>query len=178
MALDWWNGNRSVLQNAELTGLLMGMTLTTTAPEIYRALLEGISFGMRAMVDSYRVQGFEMNVLYACGGISFKNELLMQIISDVTNLPVRKSKNVPAPAVGACILAATAAGAYDTVYEAMAHMHCLDEGMYYPDAQRVEAYEKLYAEYRTLSDYLGRGANPVMKKLRAIAQRARENKED
>ena len=178
MALDWWNGNRSVLQNVELTGLLMGMTLTTTAPEIYRALLEGISFGMRAMVDSYRVQGFEMNVLYACGGISFKNELLMQIISDVTNLPVRTSKNVPAPAVGACILAATAAGAYDTVYEAMAHMHCLDEGMYYPDAQRVEAYEKLYAEYRTLSDYLGRGANPVMKKLRAIAQRARENKED
>ncbi len=174
LALDWWNGNRSILQNASLTGMLMGMTLTTTAPQIYRALLEGIAFGMRAMVDSYREKGFEMKVLCACGGISFKNPLLMQIISDITQLPVRQSKNVPAPAVGACMLAATAAGAYDTIYDAMAHMHCLDKGMYYPDPARAATYEKMYQEYLRLHDYFGRGVNPVMKNLRAIAQKARE----
>lgn len=178
IALDWWNGNRSILQNAELTGLMMGMTLTTAAPQMYRALLEGISYGMRAMVDSYREKGFEMKVLCACGGISFKNPLLMQIISDVTNLPVRQSKNVPAPAVGACMLAATAAGAYDTIYDAMAHMHCLDEGMYYPDEKHVQTYEKLYQEYKILHDYFGRGVNPAMKNLRAIAQKARRNREE
>ena len=99
----------------------------------------------------------------------------MQIISDVTNLPIRTSKNVPAPAVGACMLAAVAAGAYDTIYDAMAHMHCLDEGMYYPDPVRVEKYEKLYHEYLQLHDTFGRGVNPVMKTLRDIARKARGN---
>ena len=175
MVLDWWNGNRSILQNAELSGMILGLTLSTTAPEIYRALLEGISFGMRAMVDSYRAEGLEVRVLYACGGISFKNPLLMQIISDVTNLPVRKSRNVPAPAVGACMLAATAAGAYETIYDAMANMHCLEEGVYYPDPARVEIYEKLYREYLLLHDHFGRGMNPVMKTLRDIARAAKED---
>ncbi len=177
VALDWWNGNRSCLQNGNLSGLLLGMTLTTTAADMYRGLLEGISYGMRRMVDSYREKGFEIRVLCACGGISFKNELLMQIISDVTNLPVRMSKNVPAPAVGACMLAAVAAGAYADIYEAMAQMHCLDEGMYYPDPARVEMYEKLYREYLLLHDHFGRGANPVMKNLRDIARKAKENED-
>lgn len=175
VALDWWNGNRSCLQNGNLSGLMLGMTLTTTAADIYRGLLEGISFGMRRMVDTYREQGFEISILCACGGISFKNELLMQIISDVINLPVRMSKNVPAPAVGACMLAAVAAGEYETIYDAMAHMHCLDEGMYYPDPARVKIYEKLYREYLLLHDHFGRGMNPVMKTLRDIAREAKEN---
>ena len=174
MALDWWNGNRSCLQNAALSGLLLGMTLTTTAAEMYRGLLEGISYGMRRMVDSYREQGFSIRVLCACGGISLKNELLMQIISDVTNLPVRMSKNVPAPAVGACMLAAVAAGAYDSIYDAMERMNCLDEGMYYPNPAHVETYEKLYQEYLLLHDHFGRGAHPVMLTLREIARRAKE----
>lgn len=174
VALDWWNGNRSCLQNGNLSGMLLGMTLTTTAVDVYRALLEGISFGMRRMVDSYREQGFDITVLYACGGISFKNALLMQMISDVTNLPVRMSHNVPAPAVGACMLAAVAAGAYESIYDAMARMHCLDEGMYEPDPARVETYEKLYQEYLILHDHFGRGVNPVMITLRDIARSAKE----
>ena len=174
IALDWWNGNRSTLQNGNLTGMMLGMTLQTTAAEMYRALIEGICYGMRRMVDSYTEKGFEINMLNTCGGISFKNPLLMQILSDVTNLPVRMSKNVPAPAVGMCMLAAVAAEAYDNIYDAMEHMHCLDEGMYYPDPARAATYEKLYEEYLRLHDYFGRGANPVMKTLREIAQKARE----
>jgi len=171
IALDWWNGNRSCLQNGDLSGMLLGMRLSSTAPQIYRALLEGISFGMRRMVDSYREKGFELSVLCACGGIAFKNPLLVQLISDIIHLPVRMSKNVPAPAVGACMLAAVAAGEYDSIYDAMNHMHCLSAGMVYPDAARGQVYDRLYGEYLTLHDVFGRGVNPVMMKLRQLARK-------
>ena len=174
VALDWWNGNRSCLQNGNLSGMLLGMTLTTGAADIYRALLEGISFGMRRMVDSYREQGFDIRVLNTCGGISFKNQLLMQILSDVINLPVRRSRNVPAPAVGACMLSAVAAGAYDTIYDAMAHMHCLEDEVIYPNSAQAETYETLYREYLLLHDTFGRGVNPVMNTLRDITKKAKE----
>ncbi|MBR5232167.1 MAG: ribulokinase [Clostridia bacterium] len=170
LALDWWNGNRSCLQNGDLSGMLMGMTLTTTSVHIYRGLLEGVSFGMRRMVDSYREKGFDFRVLCACGGIAFKNPLLVQMLSDITHLPVRMSKNVPAPAVGACMLAAVAAGEYNSIYDAMDKMHCLSEGMVYPDEARGQAYDRLYEEYLTLHDVFGRGVNPVMMKLRRIAR--------
>ena len=174
IALDWWNGNRSCLQNGDLSGMLLGLGLSSAPPQIYRALLEGIAFGMRRMVDSYREKGFELSVLCACGGIAFKNPMLVQLLSDIIHLPVRMSKNVPAPAVGACMLAAVAAGEYDTVYDAMENMHCLDTGMVYPDAVRGERYDRLYAEYLILHDAFGRGVNPVMTNLRRIAREEKQ----
>ena len=175
VALDWWNGVRSCLMDGELSGLMLGMTLQTTPPEIYRALLESLAFGARKMIDSYLDAGFDMQKLYACGGISLKNAFFMQMLSDVTHLPIRCSKPAPAPAVGACMLAAVAAGAYASLHDAMAHMNCLADGMYYPSAAASQVYDKLYAEYCVLHDQFGL-ENNVMKRLRALKIRAKEEK--
>lgn len=175
VALDWWNGVRSCLMDGELSGLMVGMTLQTTPPEIYRALLEALAFGMRKMIDSYRDAGFDMRLLCACGGISLKNPFFMQMLSDVTHLPIRCSKPAPAPAVGACMLAAVAAGEYSTIYDAMESMNCLAEGMYHPNPANAQVYDKLYAEYCALHDYFGL-ENSVMKRLRALKIRTKEGK--
>ena len=176
VALDWWNGARSCLMDGELSGLMLGMTLQTTPAHIYRALLESLAFGMRRMLDSYRDAGFDIRLLCACGGISLKNPFFMQMLSDVTHLPIRTSKPAPAAAVGACMLAATAAGEYKTLWDAMEHMNCLDEGMYHPNADNARLYDRLYAEYLVLHDAFGL-ENNVMKRLRKLQLAVREEKQ-
>ncbi|MFC5649799.1 ribulokinase [Paenibacillus solisilvae] len=176
LALDWWNGNRSVLVDTNLTGLLIGATLLTKPQEIYRALLEATAFGTRKIVDAFHNNGVEVNELYACGGLPQKNRLLMQIYADVTNREIKVAASKQTPALGAAMFGAVAAGAakggYDNVVDAAAAMARVREESFKPIPENVAVYDKLYAEYNLLHDYFGRGANDVMKRLKSIKEEA------
>ena len=176
IALDWWNGNRSVLVDADLTGLLMGCTLLTKPEEIYRALIEATAFGTRMIVETFRESGVPVYELYAAGGIAEKNEMLMQIYSDVTGMEIRISASAQTPALGAAMFGAVAAGSerggYDDINKAAREMASVKEKYYKPIPDNVEAYDKLYAEYKNLHDYFGRGGNDVMKRLKEIKKNA------
>lgn len=170
VALDWLNGNRSVLVDAELSGMIVGLTLTTRPEDIYRALIESTAFGTRKIVEAFRAVGIEINELYACGGLPQKNALLMQIYADVTGLPIYVAESAQASALGAAILGAVAAGSagggYDTPTEAATHMARLQDTVYRPNATHTKVYNALYMEYLQLHNYFGRGMNDVMKRLR------------
>jgi L-ribulokinase len=174
LALDWWNGNRSVLVDVDLTGMLLGCTLLTKPEEIYRALIEATAYGTRMIVDNFRKYGVDVQELYAAGGISQKNELLMQIYADVTNMEIRIAASSQAPAVGSAMFAAVAAGkargGYDTIFDAAKEMGRVLDRVYKPIPANVALYEKLYREYEILHDYFGRGANDVMKRLKAMRE--------
>ncbi|MBP1969301.1 L-ribulokinase [Virgibacillus natechei] len=172
LALDWWNGNRSVLVDTDLTGMLMGMTLQTKPEEIYRALLEATAFGTREIVDAFHNNGLDVNELYVCGGLPHKNKLLMQIYADVTNRVIKVADSYQTPALGAAMFGSVAAGSsrggYDTILDATKKMARIKDEVIKPIPENVAIYEKLYQEYSTLHDYFGRGENNVMKRLKAI----------
>ncbi|MBY0158421.1 ribulokinase [Cytobacillus firmus] len=176
LALDWWNGNRSVLVDTDLTGLMLGMTLLTKPQEIYRALLEATAFGTRKIVDAFHENGVAVDVLYACGGLPQKNRLLMQIYADVTNREIYVADSKQTPALGAAMFAAVAAGqakgGYDSIIDAAEQMARVKEETFKPIPEHVEVYEQLYQEYSKLHDYFGRGENDVMKRLKRIKQTA------
>lgn len=176
LALDWWNGNRSVLVDTDLTGLLLGCTLLTKPEEIYRALLEATAYGTRKIVDAFHSNGVEVNELYACGGLPQKNRLLMQIYADVTNREIKIAASKQTPALGAAMFAAVAAGSagggYDSIVDAAKKMARVREETFKPIPDNVAVYEKLYQEYSKLHDYFGRGGNDVMKRLKAIKEEA------
>lgn len=176
LALDWWNGNRSVLVDTDLTGLILGMTLLTKPQEIYRALLEATAFGTRKIVDAFHENGVAVDVLYACGGLPQKNRLLMQIYADVTNREIMVADSKQTPALGAAMFAAVAAGeaqgGYDSIIDAAEKMARVKEETFKPIPGHVEVYEQLYQEYSKLHDYFGRGENDVMKRLKRIKQTA------
>ncbi len=177
LALDWWNGNRSVLVDVDLTGLLVGATLATRPEEIYRALIEATAYGTRMIVENFQKNGVPIRELVACGGLPEKNHLLMQIYADVVGLPIQVSASLQAPALGSAMFGAVAAGkaagGYDTIYEAAGAMAHLQDRVYHPNPADQSVYDKLYAEYVTLHDYFGRGENNVMKRLKAIKAEAR-----
>ncbi|MFH0963317.1 MAG: ribulokinase [Planctomycetota bacterium] len=177
LALDWHNGNRSVLVDAELSGLVLGLHLNTRAEEIYRALIESTAFGTYKIIRSFESAGVAARELYCCGGLAERNELLMQTFSDVTGREMRVSASGQTPALGsamfASVAAGRAAGGYDTIEQAAERMAKLSSRVYRPDGRRHELYEKLYAEYETLHDYFGRGTNDVMKRLRALKSLSR-----
>jgi len=172
LALDWWNGNRSVLVDTHLSGLLVGATLDTTPVEIYRALIESIAFGTRAIIENFEQYGLAVNELYACGGMAEKNTLLMQIFSDVTGRPIKLARSSQASALGAAMFGAVAAGSggggYDTIYDAIPRMGGAREQVYTPHEANHRTYTALFQEYVALHDHFGRGSNDVMKRLRAI----------
>ncbi|MBO2943338.1 ribulokinase [Paenibacillus sp. F411] len=176
LALDWWNGNRSVLVDTDLTGLLLGLTLQTKPEEIYRALLEATAFGTRKIVDAFNHGGVPVDALYACGGLPQKNRLLMQIYADVTQREIFIADSKQTPALGAAMFAAVAAGAanggYATITEAAVSMARVKEETYRPIPEHAAAYEQLYQEYSKLHDYFGRGGNPVMKTLKKLKAEA------
>lgn len=176
LALDWWNGNRSVLVDTDLTGLVLGMTLLTKPQEIYRALLEATAFGTRKIVDAFHENGVAVDVLYACGGLPQKNRLLMQIYADVTNREIMVADSKQTPALGAAMFAAVAAGqaqgGYDSIIDAAEKMARVKEETFKPIPEHAEVYEQLYQEYSKLHDYFGRGENDVMKRLKRIKQTA------
>ncbi|MUK87728.1 ribulokinase [Ornithinibacillus sp. L9] len=172
LALDWWNGNRSVLVDTELSGMLIGMTLQTKPEEIYRALLEATAFGTRKIVDAFHENGVEVNELYACGGLPHKNKLLMQIYADVTNRRIKIADSFQTPALGAAMFGAVAAGAanggFDTILDATKKMARVKEEVIEPNPEHVAIYQQLFEEYTRLHDYFGRGENDVMKRLKAL----------
>lgn len=172
LALDWWNGNRSVLVDVDLTGLLLGATLATKAPDIYRALIEATAFGTRTIVEAFDGHGVPVNELVACGGLPEKNPLLMQIYADVTGREIKVTASKQTPALGAAMFAAVAAGSaaggYDSIFDATAKMARLKKQSYKPRPAAQAVYDQLYGEYRTLHDYFGRGTNEVMKRLKRM----------
>jgi L-ribulokinase len=180
VALDWWNGNRSVLVDAELRGLLIGMTLATRPAEIYRALIEATAFGTRTIVEAFEAAGVEVTDLVACGGLPFRNPLLMQIYADVLGREIAVASSAQTPALGSAIFAAVAAGSaaggFDTIDEAAARMGGRGATAFVPDADAHEVYDELYAEYSRLHDLFGRGGNDAMRRLAGISRRARETR--
>ncbi|NLO47023.1 MAG: ribulokinase [Clostridiales bacterium] len=175
IVLDWFNGNRSVLVDADLTGLMLGMTLQTKPEEIYRALIEATAYGKRIIIEAYEKAGVPVLELYACGGISWKNRLMMQIYADVADRPIYISACDQTPALGAAMFGAVAAGkaagGYDNIVECAKVMGKIKE-TYYPIPENIRVYEKLYAEYKLLHDWFGRGGNDVMKRLKKIKSEA------
>jgi L-ribulokinase len=167
VALDWHSGNRSVLVDHELSGVMLGSTLTTRAEDGYRALLEATAFGTRKIVETFRDSGVPVTEFIVAGGL-IKNKFLMQLYSDITRLPLSVIDSEQGPALGSAIHAAVAAGAYGSVLDASEAMGSVTPGLYQPDEQRALAYDRLYAEYELLHDYFGRGANDAMKRLKAL----------
>ena len=168
LALDWWNGNRSILADSALSGLMLGMTLQTTPQEIYRALIEATAYGARVILDNYREHGVPVKAFYASGGISQKNAMAMQIYADVLNMPVHIVDAAQGPALGSAIYAAAAAGLYADAAEGARRMGAKVARTFTPIAENTLVYEVLYQEYKRLHDWFGRGYNPVMKHLKAL----------
>ncbi|NHN34014.1 ribulokinase [Paenibacillus agricola] len=176
LALDWWNGNRSVLVDTNLTGMMVGYTLQTKPEEMYRALLEATAFGTRKIIDAFTDNGVSVNELYACGGLPQRNRLLMQIYADVTGREIKIADSTQTPALGAAmfgaVAAGSAAGGYDNIVDAALQMARVREDTFQPIPEHTAVYDQLYAEYCTLHDYFGRGANPLMKRLKQISEAA------
>ena len=167
VALDWHSGNRSVLVDHELSGTILGLTLTTTAEQVYRALLESTAYGTRMIVDTFAKSGVPVKEFIVAGGL-LKNKFLMQLYSDVTRLPISTIDTDQGPALGSAIHAAVASGHYPNVNEAAKAMGKVNKHVYTPNEERAEQYDKLYREYVELHDYFGRGTNNVMKRLKQM----------
>ncbi len=172
LCLDWWNGNRSILVNADLTGLMVGMTLTTTPAEMYRAILESTAFGTYKIIKQLEQGGVPIDELYACGGLPGKNPLLMQIFADVTGREIKVSASDQTVALGCAMWGAVAAGAaaggYDDVTHAAAKMARVRDESFKPNPENHAMYAKLFAEYERLHDLFGWGGDAVMKNLKEI----------
>ncbi len=158
LALDWNNGNRTVLVDVRLTGLLIGQTLHTRAHEIYRALMEATGFGALAIIDRIEEYGVPVREVVNCGGLAARNPLLMQIYADIAGRPMKISRSEQAPALGAAIFAAVAAGraagGYDSVAAAQRAMAGTGR-VYAPDPRSHAVYRRLYALYRRMHDAFG-----------------------
>lgn len=172
LALDWWNGNRSVLVDVDLTGLLLGATLLTKPEEIYRALIEATAFGTRVIIETFTQHGVPVNDLIATGGLPDRNKLLMQIYSDVTGLPIFVPEATQIGALGSAMHGAVAAGAaaggFENIVDASQKMARMREESYQPNLENKHIYDQLFGEYEILHNYFGRGANEVMKRLKNL----------
>ena len=172
LALDWFNGNRSVLVDVDLSGMILGLTIRTKPEEIYRALIESTAYGTRMIVETFGEYGVPVNEFIAAGGIAKKDPMMMQIYADVLNMPVRIAASDQGGALGSAIFGAVAAGSakggYDDIVDACRKMGKVLDTVYLPDPDAVAVYDKLFAEYRTLHDYFGRGENDVMKRIKAL----------
>jgi L-ribulokinase len=179
VALDWWNGNRSILVDVDLTGLLLGATLLTKPEDIYRALIEATAYGARVIIEALDDNGVAVNEIVACGGLPGRNKLLMQIYADVTGREIKVAGTDQSGAFGSAMFAAVAAGkaagGYDTIFDAAQHMASLKDVVYKPTPAHKAIYDQIYAEYVNLHDYFGRGANDVMKRLKALRQQILAN---
>jgi L-ribulokinase len=177
VALDWWNGNRSVLVDVDLSGMIIGMSLTTKPEEIYRALIEATAYGTRMIIDTFEENGVPVNEFFAAGGIAEKNPFVMQIYTDVINREIKISGSPQAPALGSAMFGAVAAGrkagGFDTIQEAAEVMAKVKDYTYKPVNENAEVYNKIFAEYRIMHDYFGRGGNDIMKRLKTIKKEVR-----
>jgi len=154
LVLDWNNGNRTILVDVRLTGLLMGQTLHTQPHEIYRALIEATAFGALAIIDRIENYGVPVREIVNCGGLATKNPLLMQIYADVTGRPMKISRSEQTPALGAAIFTAVAAGRYVKITDAQQAMTGTDK-VFYPNEHNHEVYQQIYTLYRQMHDAFG-----------------------
>lgn len=165
LALDWHGGNRSVLVDARLSGLVVGMTLATRPEDVYRALVEATAYGARRIVEAFRESGVPVDRFIAAGGL-LRNERLMQTYADVLGMPIDVATSEQAPALGAAIHAAVAAGIYPDITAAAGVMGAVERARYVPEAAAVAAYEECYRDYLTLHDAFGRGDDLLMHRLK------------
>jgi L-ribulokinase len=171
IALDWQGGNRSVLVDAELSGVVLGQTLATRPEDTYRALLEATAFGTRTIIEAFESSGVPVTEFVVAGGL-LTNAFLMQVYADVCRRPLSMIDSAQGPALGSAIYAAVAAGAHPDVTTAATAMGKVRRNAYVPDPQRADAYDALYAEYLQLHDHFGRGGNDVLHRLRALRREA------
>jgi len=180
LALDWWNGNRSILVDVDLTGLLIGQTLATRPEEIYRALIEATAYGTRTIIGAFEANGVPVKEIVATGGLPDRNRLLMQIYADVSGREIKVAAARQPAALGSAMFGAVAAGeaagGYDTIFEASKAMAHLRDEKYTPNPAHKEVYDQLYTEYKVLHDYFGRGENDVMKRLKSLKVKVRGSK--
>lgn len=159
IALDWWNGNRSILNNSELSGVFLGLNLRTRPEQLYRALIEATAFGTKIIIDQYTTSKVPIKQVYASGGIATKNKLMMQIYTDIINRPIHVSDCEQACALGAAMYGAVAAGeeagGYIDIYTAARKMAAKPAKTYYPDPERHKKYQKVFSLYKQYHDLLG-----------------------
>jgi L-ribulokinase len=168
VALDWWNGNRSILADADLGGALFGLTLQSTREQIYRALLESIAFGNRRIVENFEEHGLKLNEIVACGGIAEKSPLTMQLLADTSGLRVSVPDSTQIPARGSALFGAVAAGAFPDIGSAIAATRPGIARSYAPDADAQAIYDRVYAIYRSLYERLGRTDVELLHGLKRI----------
>ena len=178
LALDWNNGNRTILVDPLLTGLMVGQTLHTTQAEIYRALIEATAFGARKIIEQIEMHGVPIKEIVMCGGVAEKSPLTMQIYADVCNRPMKAARSGQACALGAAIAGSVAGKAHKDVLSAIGAMTGVKDRVYNPDPASAKVYGQLYRLYSDLHDAFGRqGLNPdmthVMKELIKIRGEAR-----
>jgi len=175
LALDWNNGNRTILVDQRLTGLILGQTLYTTQAEIYRSLIEATAFGARMILERLREYGLEISKIVCAGGIAEKNPMLMQIYADVTGSEIAIARSAQACALGAAVAAAVVAGEHRDFSSAQSAMTGLKDLSYLPRPDAAAVYDKLFSLYREVHDAFG-GVNPganlghVMKQLLEIKE--------
>ena len=168
VALDWWNGNRTILADADLTGVIAGMTLQSTKAEIYRALLESIAFGNRRIMDNFEEHGFKLDQIVACGGIAERSPLIMQLLADTSGREVHVPASSEIPARGAALFGAVAAGYFPDIASAIAATRPQIARTYVPDPAAKATYEEVYAIYRRLYELLGRDEVGLLHDLKRI----------
>ena len=165
IALDWFNGNRSVLKNEALSGMIVGLTLGTRPEEIYRALIEATAFGVRKIIENFEENNVAIDRICVAGGIAQKDPMMMQIYADVLRRERRIAGTAQSAARGCAINAAVAAGLFANIPSAVEHYALPDKAHYHPIPENSEAYDRIYAEYLRLHDYFGKGGNDVMMRL-------------
>lgn len=168
LALDWWNGNRSVLLDTDLTGMVLGMNLETKCEEIYRALAEALAFGKRRIVEQFEKYGITIKKMYVTGGVANKNTFLMQMFADILGMPVAVLDSENGSCMGSAIYGMAAGKLYGNLAQTARAMRKGIKKVYEPDSQKKTAYDRLYREYRILYHYFG-GENQVMKRLKKMA---------
>jgi L-ribulokinase len=168
LALDWWNGNRSILVNADLTGLLLGMTIHTRPHEIYRALIEATAFGTRKIVEAFTSKGVPIKKIVASGGLAQKNEILMQIYADVLQRPIEVAAAEQTSALGAAMWASVAGGVHKDIHAAARRMVRPPRMVFRPEKKHRKIYDALYTEYSRLHDLFGRHPKSSMQVLRRL----------
>ncbi len=182
LSLDWHNGNRTILVDQRLTGMILGLTLRTTPAEIYRALIEATAFGARVIKERFEEYGIRVERVINCGGIATRNALVMQVYADVMNATMEISRSEQTGALGSAIagsvVAGASAGGYDTIEEAISSMTGVRKTKYTPNRSEAAAYDELFAEYRKLHDSFGttvysKNLFGVMKTLLKIKDRVR-----
>ena len=176
LALEWFNGNRSILKNASLSGAIIGLRMSTKPEEIYRSIIEASAFGQKVIFDALESGGLPIKSVTLCGGIARKNAFLTQLYSDVLGRELYVNNSTQSSALGAAIYASVAAGSdcggYDLLTDACNHMKNRDGKWYYPDAQNHKWFERVYALYRDVHDYFG-STNDLMAELRILKNQVR-----